>query len=155
MTRIEYRPVRVEDFDDLVALWGAFPGTTMTGVDCPDGLSRFLRRNPGLSFVALSSDGEQGDSSPGAPIAGSVLGGHDGRRGYVYHLAVRPDLQNMGIARELMRLLENAMEAEGLEKAHLFVYSDNPAIEFYARTGWLLRQDIVVMSKVLSEDQRS
>lgn len=145
---IEYRAARPSDFGELARLWGLFDGTTMTRVDSPAGFSGFLERNPGMSFVAVVS----GSTAPGIRgIVGSVLGGHDGRRGYVYHLAVHPDFQGRGVGAELMERLESAMRGIGLEKAHLFVYPDNPAMGFYARMGWHLRDDLEVMSKVLDE----
>lgn len=77
------------------------------------------------------------------------MAGHDGRRGYVYHLAVREDLQGKGFGRDLMERCECSLRASGIEKVHLFIYSDNPAVEFYRAIGWHLREDIEVMSKVL------
>ncbi|MBN1434424.1 GNAT family N-acetyltransferase [Candidatus Fermentibacterales bacterium] len=143
------RQAEAADFEGLRSLWALFEGTTMTGVDSPGGFGLFLGRNPGMSFVAVESEG---DRSERCRIVGSVLGGHDARRGYVYHLAVHPDFQDLGIARRLMELVESAFSEAGLEKAHLFVYTDNPAIGFYERIGWHLRSDIHVMSKLLDGD---
>lgn len=132
-----------EHYDSLVRLWSTFPGNSMTGADSFDGFLLFLETNGEFCFTAFS-DGS---------LAGSVMAGHDNRRGYVYHLAVREDLQGMGIGRSLMESCEKALYQAGIEKIHLFIFSDNPAVEFYKKAGWHLRDDIEVMSKVLHGDE--
>jgi len=135
--------MRPADYDDLVGLWSCFPGNTMTGADERDNFLRFLRKNGDYCFVARN----------GARLAGSVMAGNDSRRGYIYHLAVQESIQGQGIGTQLMTAAESALRNAGIEKAHLFIYSDNPAIDFYRRTGWHVREDIQVMSKVLIGDR--
>lgn len=132
-----------DHYDALVKLWRSFPGNTMTGADSPHGFTGFLARNGAFCFTAVES-GE---------IAGSVMAGEDARRGYIYHLSVRGDLHRTGIGTALMKKAEDALYSAGIEKIHLFIYSDNPAIEFYRKAGWHLRDDIEVMSKVLKGDE--
>jgi len=127
------------DYAALIDLWQSFPGNTITGADSEEGFHSFLDRNGKYCFTA-EKDGF---------AAGSVMAGEDSRRGYIYHLSVREDLQGSGTGSRLMEQAENALFTAGIEKVHLFIYSDNPAIEFYKRTGWHLRDDIEVMSKVL------
>lgn len=134
------RAMETGDHGALVDLWRSFPGNAVTGADSPEGLTSFLERNGAYCFV-LEEDGR---------VAGSVMAGQDGRRGYVYHLAVERSLQGHGCGRALMEHAEGALAAAGVEKAHLFIFSDNPAVAFYERTGWHLRTDIEVMSKVLA-----
>ncbi len=135
-------PMSAEHYSGLVELWSGFPGNTMTGADSPEGFTLFLEKNGDCCFTAMS----------GEEVAGSVMAGHDHRRGYVYHLAVRSDLQGTGTGKLLMEHTERALFNAGIEKIHLFIYSDNPAIGFYTRIGWHLRDDIEVMSKVLRGD---
>jgi len=135
-------PMKPEYYPQLVELWSSFPGNAITGADSPEGFLRFLGANGKYCFAALSN----------GALAGSVMAGHDNRRGYVYHLAVREDLQGAGIGRSLMQSCEKALYDSGIEKIHLFIYSDNPAVEFYRKAGWHLRGDIEVMSKVLHGD---
>lgn len=131
--------MEAEHYESLVKLWSSFPGNCMTGADSFPGFFSFLQINGKFCFSAFSDDS----------LAGSVMAGHDGRRGYVYHLAVRKDLQGRGFGRSLMERCEKALFDAGLEKIHLFIYSDNTAVEFYRKAGWHLRADIEVMSKVL------
>jgi ribosomal protein S18 acetylase RimI-like enzyme len=131
--------MKPEDHPALLRLWNRFEGTTTTGADGPESFTSFLRHNEGLCYCAL--DGED--------LIGSVMAGDDGRRGYVYHLAVDEWYQGRGVGRMLMEAVEKSLRNRGVEKAHLFIYRDNPAIDFYRRLGWHLRRDIEVMSKVL------
>ena len=135
--------MRESDYGALVELWSKFPGNTMTGADGPKGFGAFLARNGRFCYTAE----EEGR------VVGSVMAGTDGRRGYVYHLAVDPGRQGEGLGRMLMERAEESLREAGIEKAHLFIYADNPAIRFYRRAGWHLREDIEVMSKVLIGDE--
>jgi len=137
------RSMEATDYSDLVRLWSEFSGNTMTGADRPEGFREFLARNGRFCCTAE----EEGH------VVGSVMAGSDGRRGYVYHLAVAPDRQGEGLGRMLMERAEESLREAGIEKAHLFIYADNPAIDFYSRVGWHLREDIEVMSKVLIGDE--
>lgn len=128
-----------EHYNCLVKLWSSFPGNAMTGADSGEGFSLFLKRNGAYCFTAFESE----------EIVGSVMAGEDARRGYIYHLSVKRDLHRSGTGSALMDKAEAALHDAGIEKLHLFIYSDNPAIEFYKKTGWHLREDIEVMSKVL------
>lgn len=137
---MKVRQMVPEDHPALLALWETFPGNALTRADDLEGFTLFLGMNGDLCFVLEEHD----------RIAGSVMAGQDGRRGYIYHLAVRTDLQGTGAGKTLMMEVESALAGAGIEKAHLFIFSDNPAIGFYERLGWHLRRDIEVMSKVLS-----
>ena len=137
------RLMKKDDYLSLVDLWSGFSGTTMTGADSREGFESFLERNGEYCFIVLLND----------RIVGSVMAGHDSRRGYIYHLAVDESLQEKGTGAALMNAAENALRKAGIEKAHLFIYSDNTAIRFYEKTGWHRRHDIEVMSKVLIGEQ--
>jgi ribosomal protein S18 acetylase RimI-like enzyme len=133
------RPMAPVDYEDLVALWSCFPGNALTAADSRDGFLTFLQANRGFCLVA-EDEGR---------LIGSVMAGQDTRRGYIYHLAVSEQYHGRGIARLLMNEVEDALRNAGIEKAHLFIYTDNPAVAFYEKAGWKLRRDIHVMSKVL------
>ena len=135
--------MKTVDYRELVDLWKGFPGNTMTGADEKPAFVRFLSVNGDYCFVALEDD----------RLVGSVMAGNDSRRGYIYHLAVDQSLQGRGIGTELMEASENALREVGIEKVHLFIYSNNPAIRFYSNVGWHVRNDITVMSKVLVGDR--
>jgi ribosomal protein S18 acetylase RimI-like enzyme len=100
----------------------------------------FLNKNPDTCFVAVD-DGK---------IIGTVLGGSDGRRGYLYHLAVQKTYQKIGLGKELSEKCLSALSSKGIKKCHIFVISSNiEGYRFWEKMGWLLRKDILVMSKDL------
>jgi len=123
----------------LLRLWRDFPGNTLTGADRLPGFSSFLERHGDFCFTAWIDD----------QLVGSVMAGHDARRGYIYHLAVDEARQGDGIGAALMEKCEVSLMNAGIEKIHLFIFADNPAVGFYERIGWHSREDILVMSKVL------
>ena len=141
---VKVRPMCPSDYNSLIELWRSFPGTTMTGADDEKSFRLFLEFNTEHCFVAVTGNDD---------LIGSVMAGNDGRRGYIYHLAVSEDDQRLGAGRQLMQTVEESLRKAGIEKAHLFIYSDNPAISFYEHVGWHRRHDIEVMSRVLIGDR--
>jgi ribosomal protein S18 acetylase RimI-like enzyme len=86
-------------------------------------------------------------------VVGAVLCGHDGRRGYIHHLAVRRAARHRGIGRELVRRALDGLERIGIVKCHLFVRGDNAAaLRFWQHLDWELRQDIRILSHLRSAD---
>ena len=116
------------DYAAVLALWQtAGPGVHLGRSDTPAEISKKLQRDPDLFLVA----------DEGGAIIGSVIGGYDGRRGLVYHLAVAPERRDGGLGRQLMTELESRLRAKGCLKAYLLVTLDNPdALAFYERLGW-------------------
>jgi len=127
-------------FDDHVAvrvLWAESEGVGQGPGDSPAGVRKFLDRNPGLSFVAIEDDA----------IVGAILGGHDGRRGFIYHLAVAPSARRRGIARALATRTLAALRQGGIERCQVFVFANNDAArKFWAEVGGALRTDLCVFS---------
>ncbi len=131
------RAFEASDYEAARALWAASDGVGHGPGDSEEGVHRFLRRNPGLSFVAVR----------GGAVVGAVLGGHDGRRGYLYHLAVAASSRRMGIATSLTRRCLAALEAEGVARCQVFVMVGNAAaIDFWGAMGGRLRADLCVLS---------
>ncbi|MFM9280101.1 GNAT family N-acetyltransferase [Paenibacillus jiagnxiensis] len=132
------RSMSMDDYDEALELWHSVEGLAVSEADSPKQLGRYLERNRGLSFVCAIE----------GRIAGTLLSGHDGRRGYMYHLAVNPDCRGRGIA---ARLVEHALEAlrrEGIDKCHIFVISDNETGKrFWSANGWEQRSGFYVYSK--------
>ena len=134
---ISIESMRADAIADALALWGATEGLTLRGADEPAALARFLERNPGLSLVAVQE----------GRVAGAVLCGHDGRRGYIHHLAVAADVRRRGIGRALVDAALAGLSRDGITKCHLFVRIDNPAAaRFWTTLGWQLREDVWMYS---------
>jgi ribosomal protein S18 acetylase RimI-like enzyme len=86
------REFSINDYDAALELWQRVEGLEIAEGDDGEGVSHFLARNPGLSRVATD----------GSAIVGVALCGHDGRRGYINHLAVDTPYQARGLGRRLM-----------------------------------------------------
>ena len=135
---IQYAPMQPSDYDEVVALWKKSDGITLDSSDSREPIETYLLRNPGLSFVARE----------GNVLAGAVLGGHDGRRGFLHHLAVAPEFRGRGTGRHLAELVVTALQHLGILKCHLFVHANNHrALSFWKRVGWTRRDDIEMFSK--------
>lgn len=133
----------IDAYDEVLALWRECEGVGLSDADSRENIGRYLERNPGMSFIAKG----------GEKVVGAVLCGHDGRRGYIHHLAVQPDRRRQGIGRALVERCLAALKTEGVRKCHLFIFNDNvEGIRFWKGVGWTQRADIGVMSKNL--DQR-
>ncbi len=142
---IEIREMRNEDYDEVIALWQAMEGVGLSSADSREAIARYLARNPGMSFVARQVNG--GEDRPGE-VVGAVLCGHDGRRGYLHHLAVRPDMRQQGLGRQLVDGCLACLQREGIDKCHLFVIKTNElGRSFWERVGWTERKSLIIMSK--------
>jgi len=129
--------MELSDYDGVILLWQASDGVQLRDADSKLGIKKYLNRNPGLSFVALKDD----------VITGSIMSGHDGKRGYVQHLAVSPECRRSGIATELLSLCLEALKVEGIVKSHIHVLDDNQqAKAYWSNRGWSKRSDIQVFS---------
>lgn len=128
-------PLTPERYEEVLAFLRGIPGVgSSREADSPAAVARYLARNPGLSFFA-EEDGR---------IVGCAMSGHDGRRGYLQHVAVHPACRGRGIARALVQRCLAALAGEGIEKVHLDVYTTNTEAQAYwAKSGWKLRDDIV------------
>lgn len=128
---LNIRDLTIGDYDSVMALWNSSTG--VRAQETREELSRILARNPGLSCVAVS--GEQ--------LAAGVLCCHDGRRGYLYHLAVAPAFQRQGLAKRLVGRCLNGLKAAGILRCTIFLIADNAAGElFWRQTGWRERTDL-------------
>lgn len=140
---MEIRKMTSGDYDGVCELW---PGTYRLGRssldDSREGIEKYLRRIPHTCFVACRNN----------RIIGAVLSGHDGRRGYLYHMAVAETEQNQGIG---SALLETALEEEGIHKAALVVFSDSGnENRFWEKRGFTLRQDRIYRNREIKTSVR-
>jgi ribosomal protein S18 acetylase RimI-like enzyme len=131
---VNIREMTIKDFDGVSALMRQTPGVTVRDADSKEAVGRYLARNPGFSFIAVVA-GE---------LAGCIMAGHDGRRGYLQHLIVAPAHRNKGLATRLVDTCLNKLKGAGILKSHIDVLTTNSAaIAFWEKIGWERRTDIV------------
>lgn len=119
------------------ALWRAAPGVGLSDADEAPALQRFLSRNPGCSQVATR----------GAALVGAVLAGHDGRRGWLHHLAVDAAARRRGVGRALLQRALAALREAGIAKCHVMVLRANAeGIAFWRAVAAAERVELVVFS---------
>ena len=131
------------DHAAVYALWLRTPGMGLKDLDDgPEGFCRFLKRNPTTCFVAE----ERG------VIVGTLMAGHDGRRGSMHHLAVDTPHRNRGIGTALVEAAMAALEQEGIHKVNLVVFARNDlGNAFWEAHGFSRRDDIVIRDKLIHE----
>ena len=113
--RLDIRVFEPEDHAQARELWDSTEGVGLSDADSFENVRRFLERNPGLSFVATDNQ----------LVVGTILCGHDGRRGLIHHLAVAPSQRRKGLGRALVRCALAALHQEGIQKCHLLVFHEN------------------------------
>jgi ribosomal protein S18 acetylase RimI-like enzyme len=127
------------DYDAAYELWANSEGMGLSEADSRQEIVRFLERNPGLSQVAVNEDGT---------MAGTALCGHDGRRGFLYHVAVSCTSRGKGVGREIVIRCKDSLRASGIAKRHLMVIKENlQGQQFWERMGWQYRDGIVLYSQ--------
>jgi len=138
---MHFRAMTIDDLSSALELWQSCEGIGIGDSDSPDELTAFLQRNPEMSWVALSDD----------QLVGAVLVGHDGRRGFLYHLATDPKFRRQGIGQTLVQHAIASLRAAGIIKCHIFVYRTNAqGREFWDRLSFVRRNDIDVQSLVIA-----
>lgn len=84
-------------------------------------------------------------------LAGTVMVGHDGHRGWIYYLAVEERHRGRGLGRELMASAETWLHHHGAVKVQLMIRAGNPdVLGFYNHLGYE-GTDVQVRSKWLNE----
>ena len=138
--RVTTREFVMSDYDDVIALWEGVEGVEICEGDSRQEIAEYLKRNPGLSRVAVLDD----------KIVGAALCGHDGRRGWIYHLAVAPTYRRQKVGNDLLESCVDALRAIGLKRAIILVAGDNPAgHDFWLRNGWEDIDGAIAMTREL------
>ncbi len=126
------RPLHVDDYSCVRALWEDTEGMNLEESDSEEAIAIYLNRNRGLCFVAC--DGET--------VIGTLLCGHDGRRGIIRHLAVRKSYRRTGIAKALIERSLSALAESGIKKCNIFVLDTNvEGRRFWEHLGWHILKD--------------
>ena len=137
------RVMTIADYEKVYALWMSCRNMGFNNLDdSREGIAKFLARNPETSFIA-AEDGR---------IIGVALCGHDGRRGYIYHMSVAEDHRRQGIAAELLQYCLDALKKEGINKAALLVFKRNEVGNaFWESRGFIVREDVAYRNLALAE----
>ena len=134
MNDITIENMSMDHYDEVYALWSEAKGVYISDSDSQKNIRKYLKRNPGMSFVAKSK----------GAIAGAVLCGHDGRRGHIYHLAVALSFRRQGIAKMLLNHCLYALRQKGISMCRAITMGDNKeGQEFWKAMGWSERDNIV------------
>ena len=130
---VKIRPMTMDDYDAAYEMW-LLCGNGLNNVDdSREGIEKYLRRNPTTSFVAEEN----------GVLAGVILCGHDGRRGYIQHACVSPDFRRRGIGRRLVQRALAALKAEQITKVALVAFRKNEGGNaFWEAQGFTLRDDL-------------
>ena len=134
MSQITVRTMTIEDYPGVYELWMTIKGFAIRSIDDSEiGVERFLKRNPDTSVVAVA-DGK---------IVGSILCGHDGRRGCLYHVCVHENYRMRGIGKSMVVRCMEALEREHISKVSLIAFTQNDiGNAFWKEIGWTKREDL-------------
>ncbi len=126
-SRPQLRYMLESDLPAARGLWAETEGVELAEGDSEVELAAYLQRNPAMSFVGVCDE----------RLIGAVLGGHDGRRGFIYHLAVAPEFRGAGLGRALVDESLAALKAAAIGRVLLLVSRDNLAGQtFWTKRGW-------------------
>ena len=138
------RIMTIEDYEGVYALWKKIKGFGIRSIDdSKEGVARFLKRDPTTSVVA-EKDGR---------IVGSILCGHDGRRGCLYHVCVDEDYRRHGIGKRMVVFAMKALKEEKINKVSLIAFTENDiGNAFWNTIGWTERLDLNYYDFTLNEE---
>ncbi|MBE5969652.1 MAG: GNAT family N-acetyltransferase [Lachnospiraceae bacterium] len=128
------RTMTINDYENVEKLWKKIKGFVIRSIDdSKDGIERFLKRNPTTCVVAE----EEGR------IVGSILCGHDGRKGCMYHVCVDPDFRRKGIGKSMVLFAIEKLQEEKINDVSIIAFTANDiGNAFWKKLGWELRRDI-------------
>lgn len=128
-----------DDYKRVLSLWqGIEAGMQVGRSDTPEEIQKKIQRDPDLFLI----------SETGGEIVGAIIGGFDGRRGMVYHLAVRKDARRQGVGAKLLAEVEKRLQAKGCVKVYLLILDDNTsAMRFYEECGWKHSKHDLIFAK--------
>ena len=130
---MQIRPYEDQDERQVIGLWGEVLPDSAPHNEPTTALRQKLAVERDLLFVAVS-DGA---------VIGTVMGGYDGHRGWVYSVAVSPGERRKGVGSALLRRLEEALAARGCLKVNLQVRASNAGVvAFYERLGYAVEERV-------------
>ena len=138
--------MKLSDFTSVSRLWRNAEGIGLNESDTRTNIAIYLKRNPQMSFVARK----------GRTIVGAVLCGHDGRRGYLHHLAVAKNHRGNGIGKNLVKASFSALARAGITRCNIYIFNSNAEGEaFWLHNGWAKRTDLQMLQKAVTSLTRT
>ncbi|MBQ9059003.1 MAG: GNAT family N-acetyltransferase [Atopobiaceae bacterium] len=135
--------MQIDDYEEVYNLWLSCKGMGLNNLDdSKEGIAAFLKRNPTTCFVVVEQE----------KIIGTIISGHDGRRGYIYHTAVSPIHRHKGIGTQLVEHALAALQNEGINKVGMLVFKKNVnGNTFWEAKGFDAREDVLYRNKQLTD----
>ncbi len=130
----------IEDYDNVYAMWRITSKRALDSGDSREHIGSYLDRNPGMSMVALD----------GGKVIGTVLAGHDGRVGFIHHMAVHPDYRRRHIGQRLANEAMRKIAADGIEKMQIYCYIDNSTGQNFWQSLGFNKTDNILFNKDLT-----
>lgn len=132
--------MQMSDYDDAMAFWKNQEGIGVNASDSREQIAMFLAHNPGMSLVVRD----------GARLIGTALCGHDGRRGFLYHVAVDASHRNNGLGRQIVERCIARLAQDHIQKCNIVVFANNEAGHlFWEKLGFKTRDDLHIMQRVM------
>lgn len=126
--KVQISNFNLSDYDEAISFWSSTDGVTLNESDSLEAITQFLNRNPHLSFILRSDNGE---------VIGTLLCGHNGRAAQIYHLTVASDMRGQGLGKLLVKKCFMQLEKEKIPRCNIFVYHSNKeGNNFWLNTDW-------------------
>ena len=124
---IEYKKLTIEMYEQMAKGWSELPSNAIGIGDDKASILNYLDRNKNCSYAALIDN----------QLVGSILSGHDGRRGLLNHLFVHVDFRKQGIGKKLVQLSITELKKQGIKRCIIFIHKTNVvAQEFWKKIGF-------------------
>ncbi|MBT1164532.1 GNAT family N-acetyltransferase [Bifidobacterium felsineum] len=139
---IRIRRMVPEDYEEAYTLWEHTPGMHLHSLNNTyGGIALLLAKNPDSCFVAVDESGK---------VIATALGATDGRKGYLYHVAVDEQWRGHGIGTTLINRIYDVFKAIGIIKIGIMVVADNiEGQRFWKKQGWKTRPDVIYFDRDL------
>lgn len=144
---MKIRVMEFNDYEGVYALWTSIKGFGLRSLDdSKEGVCKFLKRNPTTSIIAEDH----------GKIVGSILCGHDGRRGCFYHVCVDLGYRKRGIGKAMAEAAMQALKEEGIHKVSLIAFKSNEiGNAFWRNVGWTFREDLNYYDFTLESENKT
>ena len=136
--QISIRRFRIEDYDAVMNLWEICElPLKLKGRDHREKIRAEITRDTAIFLVAEYQ----------SQLIGTVLGTHDGRKGWINRLAVAPEFRHQGLAQRLLKEAESAIYNLGIEIIACLIEDYNQAsMDFFQKAGYIKHTDIFYFS---------